>query len=142
MSWSKKIGVSAFSAVAFHISRPLISGEYHSYTRERSISIPKATNCFPLDLGGDHFPNKFLKIYFLWLRIDIFSNTYTSPFNDWCEENQYLVMIAIMWYVRYFLLLKYCRELCELLSGSCDCMIHTEISKDILSLCVQYCAAE
>lgn len=67
MSWGKKIRVSAFSAVGFHISRPFISGEYHSCTRERSVSIPKVRNCFPLDLGGDHFPYKHLKIHFLWL---------------------------------------------------------------------------
>lgn len=47
-----------------------------------------------------------------------------------------------MCYVRYFLLFKYCKELFELLSDSCDYTIHTEITKDILSLCVQYCIAE
>lgn len=51
-------------------------------------------------------------------------------------------MIAIMWYVRYFLLFKYRKKLLELLSDSHDYTIHTEISKDSLSLCGQYCTAE
>lgn len=68
------------------------------------------------------------------INVDIFSNTHTAPFNDHGEENQYLLMLAIMWYVRYCLLFKYCKKLLELLNDSHDYTSHTKISKDIDSL--------
>lgn len=59
MSWGKKNCFSALSPEEFHLSRPFILGDYNSYARERSVSIPKVRTAFPLGFARDHSPYKF-----------------------------------------------------------------------------------